>query len=199
MNIEKPNVLEKEDFQVSPLDENQKLIANDVNEIVRGINEIIDYVPNRGSLFITVNTTPTTFATSETYVPIVGTKQVIEDETELFNNGFDLNANVLRYTSEEPGWYAVYANMCFTMDTSNIQIRMRIAKNGTALARSCGRTSLTGTPTSGRAESLSTHTMVYLAQNDTLDIHVGNFTNTDQLIVTNMQLSAIYAGLENVS
>jgi hypothetical protein len=138
-----------------------------------------------GSLFVSGNDTPTDIAVAQTYYPVAAAS------TQLSNGQFTVLNSRLTYTGAETIMAMVIATTCLSLDDQNEQVRMRIGKNGVTLPESCAQATLTGTPGSGRRESLATHTIVSLSTGDYLEVFVGNWNTAADITVRNMQFSAL--------
>lgn len=137
------------------------------------------------ALYVSANITPTEIAVSEVFYNVDLSSVTLEDDD------FVVASSKLTYAGQTPTRYLVKLTLCLSMDTSNVEIRVRIGKNGESLPQTCAHTTLTGTPTSGSKENLGTHTIITLNEGDEITAMVGNWTDTSDITVRNMQLSAI--------
>jgi len=135
-----------------------------------------------GALYVAGNSTPTAIDLAETYY------QASLPSTALYEAGFTSENSVLTLTAA-PGRYLVIASVCLSLPASNIEVRARIGKNGTALQQTCSRTTIAGNPQSGRNESLSLHTILDLSTNDTVSLFVGNWEDNTDITCSNLQIT----------
>lgn len=136
-----------------------------------------------GSLYVSGNTTTTTITDAETYYPV----SLVS--TDLYEVGFTATDSVLTLTAA-PGTYLINANICLALPAGNIEVRCRIGKNGTPLPQTCAKTTISGNPQSGHNESLAMHTVLDLETNDTISLFVANWTSTDDITCSNLQVTA---------
>jgi hypothetical protein len=138
-----------------------------------------------GSLFVSQNEVATSIVQAETYYPVTALS------TPIYNGAFTASNSRLTLTADRTAWFMVVMTACLSLPDQNIQLRMRIGKNGDTLPQSCAQTTVTGTPFSGRRESLATHTIVQLSQGDYIEAFIANWTNTADVTIRNMQFSAV--------
>ena len=145
----------------------------------------------RAFLYVSGNTTATTVSVTQTYYPVTAASSELSDPAgNPFNRFFSAsNSRITALASLKPGWFRVTVSACLSIDATNQQTRMRIGKNGTTLPESCAQDSVTGNPGSGRRESLGTHTMAWIEPGDYLEVFVGEWTSTNDILVRNMQFS----------
>ena len=141
---------------------------------------------NRGFLYVNGNTQFTQITTQDTFTIATPQSEVLTG----FNVGFDHNGNSrLTYIGDEPSWFWAEANACIQLDSNNIEVRMRVAKNGQDLNSSCSHTYITGLGSGDRKVDMFSTTPVYLEQGDYIETAIGNWTNTDNILVRNMGIS----------
>jgi hypothetical protein len=152
------------------------------------MDEADDAVLNKalGFLYVSGNENPTDIVETQTYYPVVADSQTVTGINSLFTA---VNGR-LTYTGTASIKARLTLTACLSMDDSNKQIRMRIGINGVALDSSCAQDSITGNPQSGRRESFGTHTFAVLNEGDYVEGFVADWTNTTDILVRNMQLSA---------
>jgi hypothetical protein len=173
------------------------LATQETNQITVNVNQVglpgakgnpgDVYTPKKGSCFFDGNLLETDIVTSGVYQDITGTKQL------LVNSDFILEGNELKYVGENTAWFLIIGSVCFSSTSQNVTFRARLSVNDITIPRSCSRATVTGTPFSGRAESLHPNALIELQPNDLVDIKIANFTNADNLTVANLELIAVQA------
>jgi hypothetical protein len=137
------------------------------------------------SLYVSQNEVATAIAQAETYY-LVDPACVT-----LVSNGLAVsNCRITNSTGDSIALMATL-NVCLSLPEQNIQVRMRLGRNGVTLPQTCAQVTLTGTPTSGRRESIGTHTVITLAPGDYLEPFIANWTNSTDITVRNMQFTAV--------
>ena len=137
------------------------------------------------SLYVSQNEVATAIAQTETYY-------VVDPAcVTLVSNGLAIaDCRITNSTSDSITVMATLS-VCLSLPEQNIQIRARMGKNGSTLPQTCAQVTLTGTPTSGRRESIGTHTVITLAPGDYLEPFIANWTNNTDITVRNMQFTAM--------
>lgn len=143
-------------------------------------------VPSKmGTAYMSDNTQFSEITDTETFYLI----DLPSQEIELRN--FSQENCRLTHEGTYQGVFMVLGQVSFNVDSSNKNIRVRIGKNGETLARTEGRTSLAGNPNDDRDESVSLHGIVVLEPQDYVELYIGSWTDTDDITISNLQLTAI--------
>ncbi len=98
------------------------------------------------------------------------------------NQKFSHSNNRLTYTGSLTKYFKVSAILSAS-DGTNINIAARIAKNNTTLPESEAKATTSG---NGRIENIKLQTLVELSQNDYIEIFVANKTNTNTIVVNDL-------------
>ena len=137
-----------------------------------------------GSIYIS-SASETTVSSANTPYKAAGTTAALQ----LFNFTMPAN-NRLTYVGNQPLYFMVQVNISATKASGTASdIQYHVAKNDTLTNISVTRN------TSSSAEgAMAVGGVVYLTQNDYVEIYVENLTNTDNLTVQEGTLSAFMVG-----
>ena len=138
---------------------------------------IVSITPAYGAMYFS--------STVETVILLVNTKTTALGTTTLITtpNQIDMpQNNRLRYTGDEPRTFIIDASISSTTAGNNKTIQYQIFKNGVALIETL-MTRVHGTGADHGVIALTTN--VLLSQNDYIELHVSNETDTTNLTIEN--------------
>ncbi len=134
-----------------------------------------------GLMFFSNNATPNTIATQGIFEKIEGTTTA-----SATNQKFTHTTNRLTYTGGITKEFVITSSVSAnSVVTNNVNITVRVAKNGTTIADSESQAT---TSASGRNENFFCQTIVSLATNDFIELFIANNTNANNLLATELNL-----------
>ena len=136
---------------------------------------------NIAQYYFTGNATATTISVAGTFVKVAGTTSAGS-----FVEKFDVTTTINRavYEGSLDGFYKVTAMLAIS-GSSNKEVSVRVAKNGTTAAQS---ESTSTTNSGGRSENLVCQDIVSLTTDDYIEIFIANNSDTSNLTVEDINV-----------
>lgn len=150
------------------------------SEVIEALRKA--FYPYCGSFYISENAVPTVITTAGVAVPVT------VPSTAVLENGFTNGNSTLTCTAA--GRYFLNLDVSIDVPSSNVHAEVRLTLNGSPIPGAAGGFTMTGTPSSGRFESVAMHSVVDLESGDVLGFTVANISGTEDLTVYEAQLTA---------
>lgn len=157
---------------------------NDAGDLKKAlVKNLLDQEGEHAEMYVTDNSTATTISASSTPVKVNGTYNA-----GLLSSNFSHSSGTLTFTGAVTGKFLVTVSSSVQIAGTDDIIAMHVAKNGTVQSKSrVDRFIGTG----GNEVVVSMNLILELTTNDTIEVFVSNETDTGNVTITYLNLSAI--------